>query len=78
MSSRQPVWKDGEGAYAAGSGRPAAFDGKRYVDVGNVGNFGFYDSFTLAAWINPAAAVRARIVSRAADEAEGQGLELRT
>ena len=29
------------------SGTAGEFDGKRYVDVGNVGNFGFYDSFTL-------------------------------
>ena len=41
--------------YGAGPmGAAGEFDGKRYVDVGNVGNFGFYDSFTLSAWINPA------------------------
>ena len=51
------------------------FDGKRYVDVGNVGNFGFYDSFTLSAWINPADG-SGTIVSRATDEAEGKGFGL--
>ena len=45
------------GEYAPGrAGQAAAFDGKRYVEVGNVANFGFYDSFTLSAWIYPTAA----------------------
>ena len=56
-------------------GAVGEFDGKRYVDVGNVGNFGFYDSFTLSAWINPAAG-SGTIVSRANDEAEGKGFGL--
>jgi hypothetical protein len=60
----EPVWKDGEGF--------AAFDGKRYVDIGNIANFGFYDAFTVSAWINPTAASGA-IVTRAKDEAEGAG-----
>ena len=38
------------------SGRAGSFDGKRFIEVGNVANFGFYDSFTLAAWIYPTAA----------------------
>ena len=74
--STVPVWKDGAGEYAAGRrGQAAAFDGKRYVEVGNVANFGFYDSFTLAAWIYPTAADGV-IVSRAQDEPEGQGYGL--
>src|SRR5205085_8616193 len=52
-----------------------SFDGRRYIDAGNVGNFGFYDSFTLSAWINPTAGAGA-IVSRALDEAEGKGFAL--
>src|SRR5439155_23898163 len=71
-----PQWKgDGE-QYASGlSGQAGVFDGKRYVDVGNVANFGFYDSFTVSAWINPTAA-NGTIVSRAVDEAEGKGFGL--
>jgi hypothetical protein len=65
--SLTPVWKDG--------GAEFAFDGKRYVEVGNVANFGFYDSFTLSAWINPTAA-NGTIISRAMDEPEGQGYAL--
>jgi hypothetical protein len=72
----EPAWKDGAQEFATGhTGRAAAFDGKRYIEVGNVANFGFYDSFTLAAWIFPTSPSGA-IISRAADESEGQGLGL--
>jgi Protein of unknown function (DUF1553)/Protein of unknown function (DUF1549)/Concanavalin A-like lectin/glucanases superfamily/Planctomycete cytochrome C len=66
-------WKNGSALYGAGPrGQAGEFDGKRFVDVGDVGNFGFYDSFTLSAWINPAAATGS-IVSRAVDEQEARG-----
>ena len=66
-------WKDGVPHYAAGpAGQAAVFDGKSYVDAGNVGNFGFYDSFTLSAWINPTSGT-GTILSRAIDEEEGKG-----
>jgi hypothetical protein len=56
----------------AGSG---AFDGKRVVDVGDVAKFGFYDKFTLSAWIRPAAATGA-IVTRGEDVSQGEGYGL--
>ncbi len=34
-------------------GLAAALDGKRFITCGDVGNFGFFDKFTLAAWVNP-------------------------
>lgn len=72
----EPLWKDGAAQYETGPhGQAAVFDGKRYVEIGNVANFGFYDSFTLAAWIYPTSATGG-IVSRAKDEAEGQGFSL--
>ncbi|MDQ6665041.1 MAG: DUF1553 domain-containing protein [Acidobacteriota bacterium] len=52
-----------------------SFDGKRSFEGADVANFGFYDSFTLSAWINPENPTGA-IVSRAQDETEGQGLGL--
>jgi len=58
-----------------GGGSGSGFDGSRYVDVGNVGNFGFYDTFTISAWINPTAE-SGTIVSRALDEPEGKGFGL--
>jgi len=72
----EPVWKDGDGQYGEGHiGEAGAFDGKRFVEVGNVANFGFYDSFTLAAWIYPTLPTGA-IISRAEDENDGQGFGL--
>jgi hypothetical protein len=48
-------FRDGTEAYVPGrKGRAAEFDGRRFLDVGDVGPFGFYDKFSLAAWIWPA------------------------
>ena len=57
------------------TGQAALFDGRRYVEVGKIANFGFYDAFTLSAWIYPTSATGA-IISRAQDLAEGQGFGL--
>jgi hypothetical protein len=59
----------------AGSG---AFDGQRSVEVDvddNVAKFGFYDKFTLSAWIRPTAPTGA-ILTRAEDASEGEGYGL--
>ncbi|WP_395747659.1 DUF1553 domain-containing protein [Prosthecobacter sp.] len=40
----------GESAFKDGG---AEFDGKRYINCGDQGAFGFFDKFTLAAWVNP-------------------------
>ena len=52
-----------------------SFDGKRSVEVGVVAPFGFYDKFTLSAWIRPTAPTGA-IITRAEDVAEGEGYGL--
>lgn len=68
-----PEWKDGEATYSDGpSGKVAEFDGKRYIQAGDVANFGFFDAFTLSAWIYPTASTGA-IVSRSVDEEQGRG-----
>ncbi len=56
-------------------GEAESFDGKRFVNAGDKANFGFYDKFTLAAWINPVAPTGA-IVTRTQDIPEGQGYGL--
>jgi len=56
-------------------GDEGGFDGKRFVDAGNVAGFGFYDKFTLAAWISPASPTGA-IITRAQEFAEGDGYGL--
>ncbi len=58
-----------------GSGK---FDGQRSVEVDvddNVARFGFYDKFTLSAWIEPTAPTGA-ILTRAEDVSEGEGYGL--
>jgi hypothetical protein len=68
----EPVWKDGAPTFDR---RAALFDGKRYIDVGDAANFGFYDSFTVSAWIYPQQGNGA-IVTRAFDDGQGQGWAL--
>ncbi len=43
------------------------------IDAGDVARFGFYDRFTLAAWIRPNDQRGGTIVSRMADQPEGEG-----
>jgi hypothetical protein len=60
-------------AFAAGRlGWAAELDGKGYLDAGDVGHFGFYDRFSLAAWVLPRRP-NGTIVSRMLDEPRGAG-----
>ncbi|MSU48380.1 MAG: DUF1553 domain-containing protein [Opitutus sp.] len=74
-----------EPAFAPGRiGLAAALDGKRFINCGDVGNFGFFDKFTLTAWINPHGlngALFSRMVVQAEDsdfasDTEGYGVHL--
>ncbi|MBY0523954.1 MAG: DUF1553 domain-containing protein [Gemmataceae bacterium] len=65
---------DGDSAFVPGKvGNAADFDGKRYLDLGNVGDFGFYDKFTLAAWIHPKGDRGGPILSRMSDASRAKG-----
>jgi hypothetical protein len=65
---------DGPAAFAAGKLVGAAdFDGKRFIDAGDIGRFGFYDRFSLAAWVLPKGKKGGTIVSRMQDEPHGDG-----
>jgi mono/diheme cytochrome c family protein len=65
---------DGESAFAAGRlGQAARFDGRRHIDAGDVAKFGFYDKFTLAAWILPEGDAGGTIVSRMVDRPQAEG-----
>ncbi len=68
----EPTWQEGPALFDQ---RAAAFNGKRYVEVGDLAKFGFYDSFTVSAWINSQARDGA-IITRAFDDAQGQGWAL--
>jgi hypothetical protein len=56
-------------------GGAAAFDGRRHLEAPAVGKFGFFDKFTLAAWVR--ADGDGPLLSRKADGPEGKGYELR-
>jgi hypothetical protein len=69
----------GEAHYVPGPmGKAASFDGKRYLDAGNVADFGFFDKFSLAAWIKPHGPKGGAILSRMhdSDRAEGYSIVL--
>jgi hypothetical protein len=57
-------------AHISGAGR---FDGKRFVDAGNVGAFGFDDKFSLAARVFPERGPGGTILSRMTDAAQADG-----
>jgi hypothetical protein len=68
-----PEFKRGKVAQAA------SFDGKSYIDAGDLANFRFEEAFTLSAWIYPTAGDGA-IITRthdAGDEIRGYGLYLK-
>src|SRR5262249_50552413 len=56
--------------------KSAALDGKCFLDAGDVGNFGFLDKFTLAAWVYADDVSNGAVFSRMAEtpESEGYGL----
>jgi hypothetical protein len=53
-----------------------AFDGVSYLDAGDVGNFGFFDKFTIAAWILPQNDKGGAIASRMVDTDRADGYSL--
>jgi hypothetical protein len=66
----QPSWGEGR------MGQAAVFDGKRFVAIKDVGDFGFYDKFTLAAWIYADGPQGGTILSRMTDAAQADGYSL--
>jgi hypothetical protein len=54
-------------------GKTGEFDGRRSFDAGDVGDFGFYDKFSLAARVRPDDRRGGTIMSRMADTARAEG-----
>jgi len=64
--------------YAAGHlGLGAEFGGKEFIDAGDVGNFGFFDKFSLGTWIRPQGKKGGTIFSRMTDVNRGAGWQVR-
>jgi hypothetical protein len=74
----KPGTVEGSGlVYASGPlGQAANFDGRCYVNAGDVADFGYFDKFTLAAWIYPRGDAGGSVVSRADDTAYVEGYSL--
>jgi hypothetical protein len=69
--------RDGEPAFVAGPlGRAATFDGKRFLNAGDVADFGFFDKFSCGAWVQAAGPEAGTILSRMADVDRGEGYSL--
>jgi Protein of unknown function (DUF1553)/Protein of unknown function (DUF1549)/Concanavalin A-like lectin/glucanases superfamily/Planctomycete cytochrome C len=67
-------FRDGEPRCTSGPVGPAfELDGRAYLDLGDRAAFGFFDKFTLSAWIRPTGQRGGTIVSRMVDEAQGEG-----
>ncbi|MCI0621918.1 MAG: DUF1553 domain-containing protein [Acidobacteria bacterium] len=56
-------------------GKGASFDGKRFIDAGDVAKFTYQDAFSLAAWIYPTGSSGA-ILSRTEEAPQGHGYGL--
>ncbi len=61
------------------AGLAADFDGRRFIDTGDVANFGYFDRFSLAAWVLPRGEHGGTIISRMtdADQADGYSVRLK-
>ena len=77
VSDKPGQFVDGSPSFASGAVKEAAsFDGKCCVEIGDVGGFGFFDRFVLAAWVNFPADGGGAIVSRMTDVEQGDGYQL--
>ena len=68
------VTEDGAPQFAAGRfGQALDCEGKHYAVAGDVANFGFFDAFSVGAWIQPRGLQGGTIVSRMTDVLHGDG-----
>jgi len=73
-SSRCGKFRDGAAAFVPGKiGQAGSFDGKRFIDAGDVGDFGFFDRFALAAWVYPTDNHSGTVLSRMVDAPRAEG-----
>ncbi|MBC8354851.1 MAG: DUF1553 domain-containing protein [Planctomycetes bacterium] len=71
-------FRDGEPHYSDGvQGDAADFDGKRFIDAGDIANFGYFDRFSISAWIRPSTGDAGTVVSRMTDAEKADGYYVR-
>ena len=68
---------EGEAVFVPGRlGEAGAFDGKRFIDAGDIGQFGYLDKFSLGAWVYLTDSSGGTILSRMDDTDESHGYSL--
>lgn len=76
-TAAESKFQAGEAAFAPGRiGTGAEFDGQRYIDAGNVADFGYFDKFSLGAWIWPKVEEAGTVLSRMTDSTSADGYNL--
>jgi hypothetical protein len=58
------------------TGQAADFDGRRFLDCGDIGDFGYFDKFSCGAWIYPRGSHGGAILSRMTDTSQSEGYNL--
>ena len=75
---REATWHDGTAAFAKGQFSQAAeFDGKRWLDAGDIGDFGEDESFAISCWVKPHGRKAMTILARMDHDNASRGYELR-
>jgi mono/diheme cytochrome c family protein len=76
VRNERATLNEGSVRYVAGPIRQAAeLDDKAFLDAGDIANFGFFDKFTLSAWIRVPPGGGGTVISRMVDAAEGEGYQ---
>lgn len=72
-----PFAQNGAPGFDAGRiGQAGKFDGAWCVDAGTIADFGYYDKFSLGAWIKADSVASGTIVSRMTDVSQADGYQL--
>ncbi len=71
-----PSLSSGEAEFVSEEHAGLRLNGEQFVDAGNLANFGYFDSFTVSAWIKPRGDGSGGIVSRSLDGFQREGWAL--
>ena len=75
--SPKAQFQEGEAVFVRGRfGKAASFDGRRFIDAGDTGDFGFMDKLSLGAWVYFSDVADGTILSRMDDTDESLGYSL--
>jgi cytochrome c553 len=76
--SAAEAFRDGDPQFCTGAlGMAGEFDGRRFIEAGDVADFGYFDKFSLAAWVRSEGKLGGTILSRMTDEEQGDGYSVR-